>query len=156
MALEDGCSKEEALKCVQQYSRDNARSPMQWDDSANAGFTTGKPWLAVNDNYKTVNAKKESEDDASVLEWYRSLNRLRQENAVLADGDYQEIMNDSEEIFAYTRSNDTQKAVILVNFTDKDVEYDSQYVEGGKLLISSQKAAEAGKLRPFEAVCYLF
>ena len=156
MALEDGCSKEEALKCVQQYSRDNARSPMQWDDSANAGFTTGKPWLAVNDNYKTVNAKKESEDDASVLEWYRSLNRLRQENTVLTDGDYQEIMNDSEEIFAYIRSNDTHKAVILVNFTDRDVEYDSQYVEGGKLLISSQKAAEAGKLRPFEAVCYLF
>ncbi|MBQ0098237.1 MAG: alpha-glucosidase [Oscillospiraceae bacterium] len=154
-ALENGLSEDEALKCVQKLSRDNARSPMQWNQEEHAGFTTGKPWLPVNDNYKTVNVDVESKDEKSVLSWYKKLNDLRQKNEVLLDGKYTEILADSEEIFAYTRENGSQKATILINFTGKDVTYDKSLVDEKAQVTSSYGETQIGTLKPFEAVCFI-
>lgn len=154
-ALENGLSEDEALKCVQKLSRDNARSPMQWNQEEHAGFTTGKPWLPVNDNYKTVNVDVESKDEKSVLSWYKKLNDLRQKNEVLLDGKYTELLSDSEEIFAYTRENGSQKATILINFTGKDVTYDKSLVDEKAQVTSSYGETQTGTLKPFEAVCFI-
>lgn len=152
-ALANGLSEDAAMECVQKYSRDNARSPMQWNTEANAGFTTGTPWLAVNDNYVTVNAASESADPDSVLNWYIRLNRLRKEHPVLIDGSYAELMADSEEVLAYVRENESEKIAVLINFTDHEVRFDADGFENGEILLSSTGSAGFGKLNPYQAVC---
>lgn len=154
MALNNGLSEEDAMKCVRRFSRDNARSPMQWNTAENAGFTSGTPWLAVNDNFNTINVATELNDDNSVLSWYQRLNKLRKDNPVLIDGDYRELIPESEEIFAYTRSDANGCATILLNFTENEVSYDSNLIKGAKLLISTEEDSESGILKPYEAVCY--
>ncbi|MCR4589621.1 MAG: alpha-glucosidase [Lachnospiraceae bacterium] len=161
-AIREGFSEEEALDCVHRYSRDNARTPMQWDDSDQAGFTTGTPWLPVHDDYKTENAEAEGKDTGSVLSWYRKLTAFRAEKEVLRNGTYQELLPDIGQIYAFERKNDTDRLVILVNFTGEEAVYDKEQAgikeEGEKILCSSYddekdaKAPVIGTLRPYEAV----
>lgn len=155
LALDNGLTTTQAMKVMQKYSRDNARTPMQWNAQPNAGFTTGKPWLAVNANYKSVNAELEAEDKDSVLNWYRKLHSLRQEYEVLIEGDYQELLADSEEIFVYSRSTSTAKATVLINFTENTVSYPAELVEGTDPVLSNYENVQKGVLRPFEAVLYI-
>ena len=155
LAIGAGKTPEEALAAVQKCSRDNARTPMQWDTTENAGFTTGKPWLPVHDDYKTVNAEVEEADENSVLNYYRKLSKLRSENPVLLAGDYTTLLEDSEEIFAFQRACGEDKAVTLTNFTGKEVTYDASLVKGMKAVISSVDDPEEGKLRPWEGVVYV-
>lgn len=154
MALAEGKSEEEALACVHAHSRDNARTPMQWDASENAGFTTGDPWLPVHDDYETCNVEAQEQDPDSVLAWYRSLKELRANTPVLAAGDYHELMADSEEVYAFERSYGADKAVILANFTSSEVSYDAALVEGMELATSTHGSSTAGTLQPLEAVVY--
>jgi len=154
LALDNGLAPAQAIKIMQKHSRDNARTPMQWNGKAQAGFTTGKPWLAINDNYKTVNAEAEAKNSDSVLSWYQQLHKLRQNNPVLIAGNYQDLLADSEAIFAYKRSLGKTTATILINFTDEKVTYPAELTKNGMLLLSSYGTAKAGVLRPFEAVCW--
>lgn len=153
-AIANGLSESEAIECVQKYSRDNARTPMQWDDSENAGFTTGTPWLSVNESYKNINAKKQESEKDSVLSWYYQLKKLRDNNIVLRNGDFIPVLAESDEIFAYRRTNESDNLIILVNFTDGIVEYEAELVKGGELLASSHGTSDSGKLKAYEAVCY--
>lgn len=155
LALDNGYTPEEAIKIMQKHSRDNARTPMQWNTESQAGFTTGKPWLAVNDNYKHINAEAEAADPKSVLSWYHQLHVLRQANPVLVAGDYKELLADSESIFAYTRKLDGTKATILINFTGETVAYPKVLCDKARLLTSSYGTTDKGILKPFEAVCWL-
>jgi len=91
---------EEFWPCLVFKSRDNARTPMQWDDSENAGFTTGKPWINVNPNYKTINAKAQMNDPDSVFSYYKKLIALRKQYDVVAYGRYQLIMEDDPQVYA--------------------------------------------------------
>ena len=150
MALGYGFSEEEALKAVWKYSRDNARTPMQWNSEVNAGFSKGTPWLAVNANYETINAEAEEKDENSVLHYYRKLKQLREEHSALITGDYQEMFAESEEVYAFTRSNEDEKLMIVVNFTGHAVSYEP--VEG-TVLLSNYGETETGKLQPYQAVC---
>ena len=162
IALNEGYSQKEALEFVHRFSRDNARTPMQWDDSDQAGFTTGQPWLPVHDDFKTENVSYEAADPASVLSWYRRLVAFRQENDVLIGGDYEEYLSESEQIYAFARKNSRDRLVILVNFTDSEVFYDPARInadtEKAEILMSSYEdsrdasQARVGTLRPFEAV----
>lgn len=154
LALDNGHSHEGAIKIMQKHSRDNARTPMQWNNNEQAGFTTGKPWLAVNDNYELVNAEAEAADPGSVLSWYHKLHALRKANPVLIAGDYQELLADNEAIFAYTRNDENTQAIVLINFTGDTVSYPKELVADAKLLLSSCDGAKRGKLRPYEAVCW--
>ena len=153
-ALGEGYTQEEAMAAVHRFSRDNARTPLQWTDGENAGFTTGTPWIPVNGDYKTFNAASEKADPDSVLNWYITLAKLRSEHEELLDGDYRELFPEHEQIFAYERENETAKAVILINLTTEPAAYDPACLEGAELLLSSAKETEKGTLAPLEAVIY--
>lgn len=158
LALQEGYSPEQAISFVQAFSRDNARTPMQWDTSANAGFTTGKPWLALNENFKTINALSETTDSTSVLNWYRKLAQIRKQQKALTQGTFTPLLADHPQIFAYKRiltsdrENDT--VTVLVNLSEMEATYDSTIVAGSKLIISNYGDTEPGKMRPLEALLF--
>ena len=153
-ALKEGLSEEQALACVHAFSRDSARTPMQWDDSPHAGFTSGTPWLPVHDDYQTQNAAAEDADPDSVLNWYRRLAEIRRNTEVLTEGDFQELMAESETVFAYQRTSGNGKAVILTNFSSEPVKYDVSLREGMQVRLTNVPGHEEGILQPLEAVLY--
>ena len=152
--IEEGYSEEEAMEAVRRFSRDNARTPMQWDGSENAGFTAGKPWLPVNDDYHTVNVEAEMADPDSVLNWYITLAGLRNEHRELIDGSYEEILHEDEQIFAYIRENADSKATILINLSTEDASYDASLVADAELILGTNGESTKGVLSPLEAVIY--
>lgn len=154
VAIEAGKTEAEALECVHKMSRDNARTPMQWDASANAGFTTGKPWLPVHDDYSTCNVQSQINDADSVLSYYRKLAKLREALPVLTAGDWRELEAESEQIFAYERTYENQSAVTLANFTEEEVAYDPALVSGLELALGTHGDSKPGMLRPLEAVVF--
>lgn len=154
LAIQDGHTHEKAIAFVQSYSRDNARTPMQWDTSANAGFSSGKPWLPLNENFKTINVASESTDTASVLNWYRKLAQIRKQNRALTFGSFKPLWEDHEQILAYERSFGGDTVTVLVNLSESDAQYEDSAVKGRKLLLSNYREPVPGKLRPLEAVLY--
>ena len=153
-ALTEGFTPEQALAACNRFSRDNARTPLQWDASANAGFTTGTPWLPVHADYAEVNVEAESADPDSVLNWYRRLAELRRTRDELLAGSYEELMADSEQIYAYRRAGETSTAVMLANLSDEVAAYDASLLDGLELLAGTHGATEVGTLRPLEAVVF--
>ncbi len=119
-----GYAEEDIFPAIQRRSRDNARTPMQWDDSPNAGFTTGKPWIKVNPNYKEINAKQAVEDPDSVYNYYKKLFSIRRHNRVLVYGDYQPVLPDSEDVYAYLRTMDGEQVFIIGSFRKRPLEVD--------------------------------
>jgi oligo-1,6-glucosidase len=117
-ALAANADMDEFMKVLNYSSRENGRTPMQWDDSENAGFTTGTPWKRVNENYKDINVAAQDKDPNSVLNHFRKMVKLRNDNKVLVYGDYQLIQEEHPDIYAYTRILDNQKMLVLLNFTD--------------------------------------
>ncbi len=154
-AIQEGFSEAEAIACVHAFSRDSARTPMQWNGEENAGFTKGKPWLPVHDDYAVMNVEAEEKDPDSVLNWYRQLAAIRQEETVLTEGDFSELMKESNEVFAYARSKGDQKAVILANFSDHEVTVDPDLIKNMQVKISSVKDHAEGVLAPLETVLYI-
>ncbi|HEO8422097.1 TPA: alpha-glucosidase [Yersinia enterocolitica] len=118
--LEKGYTKEEILHSINAKGRDNARTPIQWDDTENGGFTTGTPWLHVNPNYLDINVKNNLEDANSVFYCYQSLIQLRKDNPIVVWGDFELIEDTEEEIFAYTRKFEGQTWVVVANFSDQE------------------------------------
>ena len=114
--MKEGFSPQQAMEFVHFFSRDNARTPMQWTSEKNSGFTSGKSWLPIHDDYEKVNAEVEDADKNSVLNYFRELNNLRKNNEILLNGDYEEILKDDENIFAFSRSFENKKIFVLVNF----------------------------------------
>jgi oligo-1,6-glucosidase len=141
-------------------SRDNARTPMQWDDSKNAGFTTAAtPWLAVNPNYTTINAKEETSDPDSIYSYFRKLIALRAKTPALIYGDYKDLSPADPQIFAYTRSLGAERYLVVMNFTRDPVIYTLplQLKMGALLLSSSKRDMRAGDeihLQGWEAALY--
>lgn len=150
---------ERMLECIRYKSRDNARTPFQWDDSENAGFTKGTPWIMVNPNYKEINAKEQVERADSVFHYYQKLIRLRKENDIIVYGTYTLLLPDSHEIYAYTRELDGKKLLTVCNFTKETVEFAvPEEFLGGKLLISNTDKESVQKqevLKPYEAFVVL-
>jgi len=155
--LEKGYSREEIMRSIHAKSRDNARTPMQWNDGENAGFTKGTPWLRINPNYREIHAESQMNDEDSVFSCYKKLVRLRKEYDVFVDGDFRLLLADDENIFAYTRTNGDQTLLVLCNFYDTTVSYSlDEDVSGMELLVSNYRDAdETGTLRPYEARMYL-
>ncbi len=115
-----GKSGEDALHYAQSVSRDNARSPMQWSDSANAGFSEGRPWLGVNPDYKMVNAASEEQDPTSVLSFYKALISLRKGSETIRRGKFEFIEENSPVLFCYRRYDDQDEYIIISDFSDHD------------------------------------
>ncbi len=155
-ALGEGYSAEEALKGVHRFARDSARTPMQWDDSPQAGFTSGTPWMPVYDDFKVYNAKSEAADGNSVLNTYRALARLRQEHEELTEGSYLEQMHDHGQIFAFERETQEAKALVLINLSTAPAAYDASMTEGAERIFGTLPESGQGVLQPLEAVVYEF
>lgn len=141
--------------CITFKSRDNARTPVQWDDSAQAGFTTGTPWITVNPNYKEINAKAETANPNSVFHYYKKLIALRKENPIMVYGKYELLLPDSEELFVYTRTLEQEKLLVVCSFCDHETVFTIPDEFVGTTCLISNMANEYGKveivLQPYEA-----
>ena len=148
-------TSEEMMRYLCYKSRDNARTPFQWDDSENAGFSTGTPWIMVNPNYKEINAKDQLERADSVFHYYQKLIRLRKEQEVIVYGTYDLLLPDSKEIYAYTRTLGEEKLLVVCNFYEPEVSFElPEEFAGGTCLISNYPEVSLKaemKLRPYEA-----
>lgn len=155
--LEKGYSKDEIMKSIYAKGRDNARTPMQWDDSVNAGFTTGTPWIKVNDNYDKINAKSQVDDPDSIFSCYKKLVQLRKDYPVFVDGKFTLLLEDDENIFAYSRKNEEKTMLVVCNFFDKEIPMPlAKECEGMEVLISNYKdTSDMSVLRPYEARMYI-
>ena len=143
------------MKCLMLRSRDNARTPMQWDDSAQAGFTDGAPWIKVNPNYKEINAAQQLADPNSIFYDYQKLIRLRKEKDIIVYGGFEPLYRDDEQIFAYIRRQDQEKLLTVCNFCDKNAEMEiPEEFKGAECLITNlDRTVFEGKivLKPYEA-----
>jgi oligo-1,6-glucosidase len=153
----------QVLKELQPLSRDNSRTPVQWDDSENAGFTRGIPWIKVNPNYKEINVKRELENPDSVFHYYKKLIALRKENEVMVYGDYEDLSDGHEELYIYTRTLGEVTWVIALNHSDRTNEVklpDIAHGDGKELLLVNYVevpegvSAEMLVMRPYEARIY--
>lgn len=148
-----GIPHEELMKSIHAKGRDNARTPMQWDDSQNAGFTKGDPWISVNPNYPEINAEKRHEAD-SVFGYYQKLIAFRKELEVITKGDFKLVHREDEEIFAYTRRAADEQLTVYCNFSETPRELP---LPTGQVLIGNyppQENQDVVKLRPYEALCF--
>ena len=132
-------SEEDLMDGIRAKGRDNARTPMQWDDTKEAGFTTGKPWIGVNPNYKVINAKAELEDKNSVFYYYQKLIQLRRNSQwsdIIVYGTYNLLDKEDENIFAYTRQLGDRKILVVCNVSANEVQFKLDFeVEGKACLI---------------------
>ena len=139
-----------------QTSRENGRTPFQWDTTENAGFTTGKPWLKVNSNHNIINAEAQEKDPNSVLNYFRQLVQLRKQDLTLVYGAYTLLDKDNPDVFAYTRELDGKKLLILLNFSEKNTAYTLPISTAKSKIIldnySNTKKIKKNTLRPYEAV----
>ena len=146
---------EEMMRYLCCKSRDNARTPFQWDDSAYAGFSTVEPWIMVNPNYKEINAKKQIDDPESVFNYYRKLIALRKEKEIIVYGTYDLLLPESEEIYMYTRTLGEEKLLVVCNFSEKEVavEIPEEFRKGSYLIANYPKGEikEQMTIRPYEA-----
>ncbi len=151
--LNKGITEKEALDILSARSRDNGRTPMQWNDGKNAGFSKGDPWIGIPDNYKEINAESEEKDPDSVLNFYRSLVSLRKEYAVISDGGIRFLNSGNEKVFAFERIFDDKTLSVFLSFSS-DNEKISLKIPAGEILIGNYDTApkKADTLRPFEAV----
>jgi len=157
-----GMDPRTVLDLIHRKSRDNARTPMQWDSTAHAGFTTGTPWINVNPNYREINAEQAVADPESIFAYYQQLIRLRKANPVIVHGRYDLILDDDPAIYAFTRTLDDDRLLVLLNFTAGTpvcVLPDDLPATGMELVIANypvDPAEDLGRLtlRPFEARVY--
>ncbi len=143
--------------------RDNSRTPMQWNNDNNAGFTSGIPWIKVNPNYKQINVRKAIQDPNSVYHYYEKLIQLRKSNKTAVYGKYDLILPNHQKIFAYTRTLAAEKLLIIVNLSNKDtvftmpksISYNSIKLLLGNYTNVSEKAINNIMLKPYESRVYL-
>lgn len=152
-----GYPEEEIMKSLCVKSRDNARTPMQWDNSPGAGFTEGTPWCRVNPNYTKINAEEALKDQNSIFYYYKKLIRLRKEEPILIYGTFELLCPEDEHVFAYAREWKGKKWLVVGNFYEKSARFD--YPGKGRVLLSnyereSETRLEQMKLRPYEAAIY--
>ena len=149
-------TEEDMMAAIGYKGRDNARTPMQWDDSAYAGFSTANPWIMVNPNYTKINAKDQVNREDSVFKYYQKLIKLRHESELIVYGTYDLILDDDKDIYAYIRTLGDEKLIVYCNFSEntREVELPEEFVNK-KVLISNYSDAKANPkitLRPYEAI----
>jgi oligo-1,6-glucosidase len=157
-ALSLGMEVETVLHSLSVKSRDNARTPMQWDDSSHAGFTEGIPWLPVNPNYLTVNAAAEIEDPNSVFHHFRKLIKLRHDHPVVVYGRFELLLPDHEQIWTVTRTLDDQVLLMIANWSSQLASVPPEAIPdltGGQVLLATREDSAALELEPWESRIYL-
>lgn len=161
--IELGYDHEDIMKSLEVKGRDNARTPMQWNNEKNAGFTTGEPWLKVNENYKFINAENAVKDENSIFNYYKKLISFRKQNDIVVYGDYELVIKDNPEIYAYTRKYDGKTLLVVCNFYENETTFnlpEELKVNDFEIIISNYdnklESLEKVKLRPYEAfACFI-
>ena len=152
---EQGKSEAETLNILAQRSRDGGRTPMQWDSSPNAGFTSGTPWIGVADNYKSINAAAQTSDADSIYSFYKAMVRLRKEHRVISEGKIEFLYPDNTDLLAYRRygSADKEELLVLCNLTEQEIhaELPDAWATAEKL-IGNYADNPSETLRPYECV----
>ncbi|WP_236895543.1 glycoside hydrolase family 13 protein [Clostridium beijerinckii] len=159
-----GYAHEDIMLSIYTKGRDNPRTPMQWDDSENAGFTSGQPWLKVNLNYKEINAESQLKDENSIFNYYKKLIKIRKSNPVVVYGKYELMLEENKEIFAYTRTLENEMLLVICNFTGNETEFVLERkfeFKSKELLISNYNVNENDpidsiELKPYESRIYKF
>ena len=157
--ISKGYSHDEIMASIYAKGRDNARTPMQWDSTENAGFTTGKPWLKVNKNYKFINAEDCLQDKDSIFYHYKKLINIRKHNDTIIYGDYKLLLPEDKNVFAYSRELNGDKIVVVCNFYNKEINLNfKEDFNNVEILLSNYKDSSILmkdlKLRPYEAIMY--
>ncbi|MBN1044038.1 MULTISPECIES: alpha-glucosidase [unclassified Clostridium] len=159
--VECGVSKEEALKEIWAISRDNSRTPMQWNDSENAGFSNNKPWIDVNSNYKEINVESELKDPNSVLNFYKKMIDVKKNSETLSYGEYKLILDEDENIYSYMRILGDKKYMIICNLSDNEnlYKYEKETLTFESLILSNYEVNKHDKinsinLKPWECRLY--
>lgn len=159
---QNGEDPAKVMESIYVKGRDNARTPFQWDDSEHGGFTAGTPWIQVNPNYTEINARQAVADENSIFHYYRKLIKLRKEQPIIVNGMYDILVPEDENIYVYTRTLDSKKLLVLLNFTGEEQCFEVPVELQGKkneILISNYEASEGYgseiSLRPYEAIVYL-
>ena len=157
--ISKGYSHDEIMASIYAKGRDNARTPMQWDSTENAGFTTGKPWLKVNKNYKFINVEDCLQDKDSIFYHYKKLIDIRKHNDTIIYGDYKLLLPEDKNVFAYSRELNGDKIVVVCNFYNKEINLNfKEDFNNVEILLSNYKDSSILmkdlKLRPYEAIMY--
>lgn len=161
MELAKGRSHEELMKIIWKSGRDNSRTPMQWDSSSNSGFTKGTPWMKVNPNYQEINVRKQEDDPQSILHFYKQMIQLRKQHECLIYGDFKLHLEDDQHIFAYSRNDGKQTALIINNFSREEqaVELPDFAGKEMEMILSNYEKKDRQSnpflLSPYETVVYL-
>lgn len=154
MLLKEGKSEQEAFQIIQAKSRDNSRTPMQWDASENAGFTRGTPWLKAGKSYPQINV--ENEIKGPIFAFYQNLIRLRKEMPIISEGSYKPAFQDSKQVYAFERQHKDEKLLVLNNFYATEVEIDLPVVyQNGQILLSNYEDVELSEkilLKPYQTL----
>ncbi|WP_338471611.1 alpha-glucosidase [Niallia sp. XMNu-256] len=160
--IEENAEPTEVMNSIYSKSRDNARTPFQWNDQPSAGFTSGKPWIKVNPNFNEINAEKAVKEDHSIYHYYRKLIQLRKQHSIIVYGDYQLILPDHDQIYAYLRTSEIEKLLVITNFSEDPVSFqlpEDVLFEPREILISNYHIADTNlplnfTLKPYEARVY--
>ena len=152
-------SPEKRLQRLWHGSRDSARTPVQWDSSENAGFTTGTPWFYVNENYKEVNVAEQEKDEDSVLNFYRKVIKLRKELSAVRHGSYKEYGKHSASLYTYSREDEKQKLLVVCSFSEKEENWKVPKgfdLTTGKVILNNYKDTTSTILKPYETRVYMW
>ena len=163
--LKEGLSQEEIIGVLKQKSRDNSRTPMQWNEEVNSGFTTSTPWISVAENFKEINVEKALADKESVFYHYKKLIELRKTYDVITEGEYAILDKNDPKIWAYTRTTESEVLLVINNFYGEEITYSVPahvQLDGMKqeVLLSNYKDSSKDitklKLRPYESIVYRY
>ena len=155
---EQGIEEKQIHKILQEKSRDNARTPMQWDNSQYSGFSDVQPWLQVNNNYQDINVENDLKNPDSIFKYYQQLIQLRKTHKIISDGTYTPLLEDHPQIFAFQRNYNNEELIVLNNFYEKEVTIDIENISDYKVLISNYADHDLSKdvtLRPYETIVLL-
>lgn len=159
--IESGLDEEWVLEIISKTSRENSRTPMQWDKNNHAGFTCGTPWMKVNDNFRQINVESQIDDKNSILNFYKKMIRLKKGNEALTHGSFRMILEEDEDIFAYLREGKTEKYLVLANLTSNErvlnltefnLKIENRLIYNYEI---EEKKLESYRIRPYECVVYL-
>ncbi|MFI8575231.1 alpha-glucosidase [Rossellomorea aquimaris] len=158
---EEGVPHQDIMDIIWASSRDNSRTPMQWTDEGNSGFTNGKPWMKVNPNYKTINVKAQEKDENSILNFYKKMIQLKKKEDVFTYGIYDLLLEKDKQIYAYTRTGEDRSMIVITNLSTKNAVCDLGELEvsSSNLLLNNYDAESHENvskltLKPYEARVY--
>lgn len=158
-----GRNHDDIMRIIWQTGRDNSRTPMQWSDAPNAGFTSGTPWIKVNENYRTINVEAEQRDPNSIWSFYKRMIQLRKTNELFVYGTYDLLLENHPSIYAYTRTLGHERALIIVNLSNRPslYRYDGIRLQSDDLALGNypvrpHKNATRFKLKPYETRVYVW